>query len=149
MQRGNWPIPALVVVVIAAVALTLVAFSKDHKGLRPFKIGDSTVYVAIADNEASRELGLGGRTGLAPDEGMLFIFPKEGEYPFWMKDMKFSIDILWLANDGSILYIASSVAPETYPKTFAPSSGLARYVLELSAGYSVAHNIKVGDKAQI
>jgi uncharacterized membrane protein (UPF0127 family) len=57
--------------------------------------------------------------------------------------------MLWLANDGTIIYIAPSVAPETYPKTFQPDKGLARYVLEANAGYSAAHNIKVGDKAQI
>ena len=113
---------------------------------RILSLEGNTIAVSIADTEEERELGLSGRPGLAPGSGMLFIFPEVGKYAFWMKDMRFSIDILWLANDGRVIYIKENVSPNTFPASFAPSSP-ARYVLELPAGYVQTHNITVGDKA--
>ena len=105
----------------------------------------TTLHVAIADTEASREQGLSGITSLASDEGMLFIFPKDGMYSFWMKDMLFSIDMLWISFDGHVVSIVPSVSPATYPHAFT-SSTLARYVLEVPAGFAAEHKIGVGSK---
>lgn len=113
---------------------------------RALTLDGNTILVAIADTYKERERGLGGRTSLAPNSGMLFIFPKEGKYAFWMKGMHFSIDIVWLANDGSIIDIKENISPDTFPASFAPPSP-ARYVLELPAGYVKAHGIQIGDKA--
>ena len=73
-----------------------------------------------------------------------FVFPKDGIYAFWMKDMLFSIDILWLSARGSVVYMAQNVSPDTYPQSFQPEM-LARYVLELPAGYVKEYNVVVGD----
>ena len=110
------------------------------------KIGDTIVRATIADTPAAQEKGLGGRTYLASDEGMLFIFPRDGEYAFWMKDMHFSIDIIWISADGRIVYIAPNVSPATYPEDFVPPAP-ARYVLEVPAGFADLHGVKVGDIA--
>jgi uncharacterized protein len=135
--------------VLVAIALGIVSTAQHrHYGLRPLAIGEQTVFVSVADTPEMRERGLGGRTGLSADEGMLFIFDKEDIHPFWMKDMRFSIDILWLANDGTVIYIERDVSPDTYPQVFS-SDKPARYVLELPVGYSAAHHIKVGDKVQL
>jgi uncharacterized membrane protein (UPF0127 family) len=103
-----------------------------------------TIRVDIADTEAKREQGLGGRVGLAGDEGMLFIFDHDDEYPFWMKDMHFPIDIIWISSQRSIVDIAPWVTPDSYPHSFAPQAP-ARYVLELPAGYAQAHGVQIGD----
>lgn len=102
------------------------------------------IHVSIADTSEERERGLSGRKRLALDEGMLFIFPQNGWYAFWMKDMRFSIDILWLSESGAVVHIVESVSPATYPTRFVSESS-ARYVLELPAGYAEAHKIEVGD----
>jgi uncharacterized membrane protein (UPF0127 family) len=101
-----------------------------------------TVYVA--DTPAEQERGLGGRDALPEDQGMLFVFPKDDTYAFWMKDMKFPIDIIWLDAEGRVVSIAPTVAPSTYPNTFKPDVP-ARYVLEVSAGFTDAHGIVVGN----
>ena len=148
-MRNKWIAFALSGPLLAVIIAGFVfAFfpARKHAGEHPVYIGDQTMYVEIADTEASRELGLGGRKGLAPDEGMLFVFPIEGKFSFWMKDMKFPIDILWIASDGSIVYSKENVSPDTYPETFAPDTGLAKYVLELPAGFSAAHHIDIGEK---
>lgn len=146
MSSRKWV--AILVGLPLAVIFAFVAWytsAHPHGHLKPLTIGDATVYVSIAETESAREQGLSGRTRLAADEGMLFIFPNEGMYRFWMKDMKFSIDMLWLSADGTIVHMAPSVSPETYPETFA-SEVPARYVLELPAGYSESHDLTVGDR---
>ena len=111
-------------------------------------IDGQAINAAIADTDATRELGLGNRSGLHNGEGMLFIFPDDREEAFWMKDMHFSIDMIWISVQGNIVYMAQNISPDTYPQNFAPSSP-ARYVLELPAGYAAAHNFKVGDMVKI
>jgi uncharacterized membrane protein (UPF0127 family) len=122
--------------------------ARAASGMHILRLDGQDIFVSIADTQALREKGLGGRASLSPNEGMLFLFPTQGKYAFWMKDMRFAIDILWLANDGTIIYIKDNVSPHTYPATFVPSSP-ARYVLELPAGYAAAHDVKVGEKMQI
>ena len=105
-----------------------------------------TVRVTLADTEEKRAQGLSGRSGLAPDEGMLFIFQADGRYSFWMKDMQFSIDILWLDAEGQVVYMAQNVSPDTYPRGYR-SDRDARYVLELPSGWAERYNVRVGDTA--
>lgn len=112
------------------------------------RIGESVIRVELATSSAARALGLGGREGLAPDTGMLFVFPRDGMPAFWMKDMRFSIDMLWLDAAGKIVTIREGISPATYPASFAPT-GLSRYVLELPAGYAAAHSFSVGQSAEL
>lgn len=112
--------------------------------LRTVELKGQTIRVSIVDTEDARRQGLSGRAGLDPDEGMLFIFPEDGIHGFWMKDMHFSIDILWLSADGSIVYMAQNVSPDTYPQNFGPDTP-TRYVLELAAGYAETHGVDIGD----
>lgn len=139
---------ALSVLVLAAGYFFSVPKSVVQVGPRIVHLSGQTIRVSVADTEASRELGLGGREGLASDEGMLFVFPEDGVHAFWMKGMKFSIDILWIDSQGKIIYIAQNIAPETYPKSFGPGTPV-RYVLELPANYALQHGIKAGDEVQL
>lgn len=110
-------------------------------------IGGYVIRVSVADTETTRHRGLSGSVGLAEGEGMLFIFPKDGTYGFWMKDMKFPIDIIWLSSDRIIVSMAQNVSPDTYPRVFNPKVP-ARYVLELPAGYAKAYTVDVGDEVR-
>ena len=75
---------------------------------------------------------------------MLFIFPENGVYGFWMKNMRFPLDILWLSDTGAVVYMVESVSPETYPENFTPDKP-ARYVLELPSGWAKVHGVQLGD----
>ncbi len=108
------------------------------------QVGERNVTVLVADTPEEHKQGLSGRTGLGPDEGMLFVFQKDDLYGIWMKDMNFSIDIVWLSLTGKVITIEPNVSPRTYPRSFTPRAP-ARYVLELPAGYTQRHNVKVGD----
>jgi uncharacterized membrane protein (UPF0127 family) len=106
-----------------------------------------TIVAEVAATDAARALGLGGRTQLAPGTGMWFVFDEDGYWSFWMKDTLMSLDMLWVAADGTIVTIAHNVAPESYPQSYAPTAP-ARYVLEVPGGYAKAHGITEGDYVQ-
>ena len=111
------------------------------------KIGDVNVQVELATTPQARAQGLSGRAGLSEDEGMLFIFDKSGRYSFWMKDMNFAIDIIWISDDMRVVYIKKDARPESYPESFMPETS-ALYVLEVNAGYAKQHDLKEGDAAR-
>lgn len=77
--------------------------------------------------------GLGGRKSLPQDEGLLFVFASQGKQCFWMKDMQFSIDMIWINSDKKIVYVEKNVSPDTFPQIFCPQVN-AQYVLEANAG---------------
>lgn len=110
------------------------------------EIGGTRVAVSIADTPEERSQGLSGRAPLAENEGMLFIFPEDGKHGFWMKDMRFSIDIIWLSSEDVVVHIEEHVSPESYPASFA-SQNPARFVLEVPAGFAKTHNIALGSVA--
>lgn len=101
------------------------------------------VSVTLARTELERNLGLSIKSSLNENEGMLFVFDKEGKYGFWMKDMKFPIDIVWL-NKNKIIFIEKNVSPETYPTAFYPKD-VSDLVLELPAGFCDTHGLSEGD----
>jgi hypothetical protein len=108
------------------------------------QVGERIVLAEVADTLALQTRGLSGRTGLAEGEGMLFIFEEEGSHGIWMKDMRFSIDIIWAADDGTILTIEERISPDTYPQSFQASEPRARYVLEVPAGFVEKSGIQEG-----
>lgn len=105
---------------------------------------ETVLEIQIADTPELQSLGLSGRDGLLRTQGLLFIFKKEGYYPFWMKDMLFPIDMIWIDANKKIVHIEHNVSPDTYPRSFA-SPQLATYVLETAAGIAKEKGIKVGD----
>ncbi len=111
------------------------------------KVGGVDVRVEIADNDRERSLGLSGREALLPGTGMLFVFDASGSYNFWMKDMKFPIDIIWIDEDALVVWIEKNVSPNTFPKTFT-STQPAKYVLEVPAGFADRHEIRIGSVVQ-
>ena len=60
------------------------------------EIGEETFIVEIADNDEERVRGLSLREPIEANRGMLFIFDVSGNYSFWMKDMLFALDIIWI-----------------------------------------------------
>ncbi len=112
----------------------------------PTTSGSSTIIEAeLATTETEREAGLSARATLPKNGGMLFVFDQSGQYGFWMKDMRFPLDIIWAAADGTITTIAAGLSPATYPKVFYPSA-LSKYVLEVPAGFAAAHGVTLGSK---
>lgn len=112
-------------------------------------IRDLVTKAEVVQSDASKKKGLSGRESLEIDQGMLFVFNRSGIYPFWMKDMKFAIDIIWIDENKKIVYIAENAPPEPGKKDselfrYVPKNN-SQYVLEINAGLSKLHNIQIGD----
>lgn len=115
---------------------------------RQLKINNTYISVEIADDITSRTRGLSGRALLSKGSGLLFIFNNPDKYAFWMKDMNFPIDIIWIDSDWKVIDITENISPETFPKLFMPSSP-AQYVLETNAFFAEEKEIRVGDTAKL
>jgi uncharacterized membrane protein (UPF0127 family) len=108
-------------------------------------IGETSVTLDLASNDRERTRGLSGVVSMPKKHGMLFIFDENKEHGIWMKEMKFSLDIIWLNEYSEVIHIERNVSPETFPKVFGPSAP-SRFVLEFNAGFVAKNSIKVGDK---
>lgn len=98
----------------------------------------------IAKSNLDRERGLSVFNKIKSNEAMIFSFNTPDKYSFWMKGMKFAIDIVWLDQDKKIVDIKKNVAVNTYPEMFVPIAQ-SMYVLEFNAGTMDNSNIKIGD----
>jgi uncharacterized membrane protein (UPF0127 family) len=105
-------------------------------------VGDTTLRVEIADTAFLRTRGLSYRDGLRPGTGMLFVFSEPAIHDFWMKGMRFCLDIVWIEN-GEIIGAAQNACPEPGVSDDAltryESPGPVTYVLEVPAGWLAAH----------
>lgn len=118
------------------------------------KIGNISLKVKVASTPEKRAKGLSGVGSLSENSGMLFVFDTGDVSPtFWMKDMKISLDMIWI-NDGKIVQIDKNIeapipnTPDPKLKLFRPQSKVD-YVLEVNGGFSDRNNIEVGDSITI
>jgi uncharacterized membrane protein (UPF0127 family) len=107
----------------------------------------ATAELAVSDEQ--REQGLMFREKINEDQAMLFIFEEEDIHSFWMKNMRFAIDILWLDSQRRIVHIESRVPPcskDPCP-SYVPAAAAA-FVLELQAGFVEKHGLRLYDRIE-
>lgn len=97
----------------------------------------------VADTPKEQSRGLSDRAMLAQNEGMLFTGSEKQLRCFWMKDMRFSIDMIWLDADKRIVTVEHDVHPDTYPDR--QFCNIGQYVVELNAGEAAKNNLHPGD----
>ena len=78
---------------------------------------DSCVGVEVVSKEDDMARGLMYRTSLGPDKGMLFVFPDSEIYQFWMKDMHFSLDMIWIDENHKVADVSADISPDTFQTT--------------------------------
>jgi uncharacterized protein len=108
------------------------------------QVNQHRINLEVASSSTQLQKGLSGRNCISGDEGMLFVFNKPGHYAFWMKDMKFPIDIVWISAAHQVVGQEIDVAPSTYPDKFVNKDKPASYVLELQANRSKSLGIDLG-----
>ncbi len=130
-------------------ALLLSGCTQKNVAQNVVRIDNKEIKVVLAKNEAEWERGLSGKPGLGENEGMLFIFPGTAVRKFWMKDMNFNLDIIWI-RDNRIIKISKNLPREgDQPKKIYSSDRPVNYVIEVNAGWTDRNNIKVGDEVKM
>jgi uncharacterized membrane protein (UPF0127 family) len=140
----------LIIFALLLVALIFFMISPSKKSDSTVCFEGSCINAELATTPKERNIGLMNRTSIPENTGMLFIFDKEGIYKFWMKNAVIPLDIIWLDENGKIIYIEKNARPCYVPSCplFGPESS-SKYTLEVNGGYTERHKINVGDKARI
>ncbi len=114
-------------------------------------IRNYTFKLYFATSSEEKQIGLSSRQSLPQDYGMLFQFGTPDYYIFWMKNMKFPIDIIFI-RDNKIVSIIENAPPlkpnDQKPLTYKPKSP-ADTVLEINSGLSKKYGFKIGDEVKI
>lgn len=139
---------AVVVVFIAVLVISLIL---GNKKTTKVTLNNQTFNVAVARTDEEKQIGLSKKTALDENSGMLFVFDNPDFHSFWMKEMKFPIDIIFI-NGDKVVTVFGQVNP---PSSL--NSELVLYqpeeksdkVLELNAGTSKKYNIKKGTVIKI
>ena len=108
-----------------------------------------SVEVELADEPAEWARGLMYRESLAPDTGMLFVFPNDHPQTFWMKNTKIPLDLLFINSAGTIVDIRELQPCTAEPCETYTSKSVAKYVLEVNAGFAKTHDIAPGVKVSL
>jgi uncharacterized membrane protein (UPF0127 family) len=147
--RETLAIAVILVLTGAAVIVTPLVTGPDEAGPERTSVTIESengtrlavVDARVADTQEERYTGLSDTESLGPDEGMLFVHRRDRQATYVMRDMAFQIDIVFIAPDGAIRTIHHTAASDAYE-----FPGRGKWVLELPANYTTAHDIGVGDR---
>lgn len=124
-------------VIVVGLALYLSFFASRISGNKTLTVPTSgkKYSLRVADTPELRSQGLSGTDSLPINEGMLFVFKQENHACFWMKGMKYSLDMVWLDQNKKVVNLQANISPSTYPdQNFCSRYKKALYVIELNAG---------------
>ena len=115
-------------------------------------INGHRINIEIANTDEARAKGLGSRSSLGKNDGMLFVLSTPDRPSFWMKDMQFALDVIWI-KDETVIGLTADVQPEPGVKDellrrYTPTSEVDA-VLEVNAGWTEKNGIKIGDSVII
>lgn len=121
----------------------------EPSGMATVTVQTAAIRAEVASTAAARAKGLSGRAALPPGTGMLFVFDAPGRHSFWMKEMRFSLDFVWI-NGRTVTGLNENVpAPGGgTPEVITPPSDVT-HVLEVPAGTIAANRILVGSSVSI
>ena len=139
----------IVVFLSIIIAVVFVKPPAEKQNQVCFKNYCFKVELAKTAEEISR--GLMFRKTLDSDRGMLFVFEKEGNYYFWMKNTLIPLDIIWINKDNEVVFISDETKPceEEYSCPSVNPDKNAKYVLELNGGTAKKIGLGAGDKIEL
>lgn len=138
---------AFLIVLVIFAGVIFFQFAKGPAPTGKVTVKERTFNVFIQRTPEELQKGLSGRNSLGNDQGMLFLFEQPGDLTFWMKDMKFPIDIIFI-NGNRIVSISENAQPPKSPEETLPlykATAPADKVLEINAGLSKEYGLKPGD----
>lgn len=146
VRRG----PLLIASVTVGLAVLSIAcvllLGMDKVPTQTLTISDKEYQLEVVTTDEDQALGLGDRNSLADDHGMLFEYDREDDRCFWMKNMRFAIDIIWVDADKRVTHIEPKLTPDTYPASYCAPG---RYIIELAAGEASHAGLEVGERVHL
>ena len=141
----------LLLVVIAAVVYYQFSMNKQMQTDNEITINDHAFFVETVSDPQAQQIGLTKYNSIKEDQGMLFIFEQPGDYGFWMKNMQFPIDILFINNDTIVTIVSNAepAAADAENPTIYHADAPIDKVLEITAGLAEKYELKRGDKIQL
>lgn len=130
----------------------MIVVGSENENIPFVSINGKKIIVELAKTPLEQATGLGFRDSLGKDDGMLFVFEEKTAPGFWMKNMEFPIDIVWISGDA-VVGVSENIQPpadaaeENLPVYSPPAP--VNYVLEVNAGFAEENGIKAGDKISI
>ncbi len=120
---------------------------------KSISINEQNYNIWIVDDDDKRQRGLMHVKEMDEKAGMLFIFESTSIYPFWMKNTLIALDIIWINEEGKVVFIKENAKPcestvDALCHSIVPTSP-ARFVLELNAGQVQKLGLKVGENINI
>ena len=143
---GVFIVAAAITMVIQIITPPKEAFQNVSK-FAELKVGDAVFSIETADTPAAQAHGLSDRENLPRDRGLLFRFGKSGKYDFWMKDMLFPIDFIWI-REGRVVGVTENARHEA-PRTIYSPPETVDMVFEINAGVVREQGIAVGDLVEL
>lgn len=135
------------IIAIILIVLILSLFNRPSPKTLPDSIGitikNQDYYLEVAQSSSQKSQGLSGRDQLCSNCGMLFVFNKEGIYPFWMKNTQIPLDMIWINANNQIVKIVTVL--ETNSEKNYSNEQPAKYVIELNANEAFKLDLKIGD----
>ncbi len=138
---------------VLALVVVFFAYARLRPAVAPnqgsfIEINGQRIEVELADTPARQARGLSDHPAFTDKQGMLFIFPQKQIQSFWMKEMLFPLDIIWI-DGGRVAGIAPDLPPEGQtPKNIYSSPEPVDRVLEVNAGWAERHKVKTGDRVE-
>jgi uncharacterized membrane protein (UPF0127 family) len=120
------------------------AWKLIYPEVKPMTIAEVEVQASVAKNWPDRIKGLSGTPYLPEHVVKLFIFDSAAFHSIWMKDMKYSIDIIWVDEESKIVHIEEGASPESFPASFVTEVP-AKYVIETVENFVSKNKIEVGN----
>ena len=146
------PLPAATPTPLPPPSLAAPPTATPDLALPLVTIGAFTWPVELALTGAEQAQGLSGRAELAAGSGMLFVWNQESRRSFWMPDMNFPLDLVWLNGECAVVQITAEAPPQAPGQSRAELPRYTvdgvQYVLEINAGEAARHGINVGDRAK-
>lgn len=136
--------------VIILLIIVPIYRSKTQSNLQTAIINDKPIKVTVADTPQLRDQGYSNHPPISYNEGMLFVFPYLGNYTFWMKDMLFDLDFVYIRNNKVVYTIEQVPAPinNNGQVVYLTSPEQFNKLLEVKAGFVKKTGLKVGDQIQ-
>jgi uncharacterized membrane protein (UPF0127 family) len=145
--RGASPAIIITGVVLIIIASAILFITSKLQPTIPLYLGSGVFDAKVAYTQDERDKGYAGIETIPNNQALILAYASDGKWPIWMKDMKVSIDIVWMSSDKKVVFITKNASPDGGEKAVYVPSTNARYVIELPAGTVANDAIAVGRSA--